>query len=193
MPEEQQEQELERPEYKNQTITSEAADILKVLFDKISEEKREVILRLNGWIEKTKINDRGEIEVYWEYDEKAKIANEAGRQRIMIMLNACFSSDKILTSIDKNDVGNLTVNIGEEAIKQFELNAKEFGLSNSDWTLIAGWIAQKQYLSLKAAENGGIRNFLKIIYKVNQQEQIIHQRTQDTKRGGLFGWFGRRN
>ena len=193
MPEEEiQTQEPERPEYKSQTITSEAADILKMLLERTDMEKREFILRLNGWIEETEINQQtGEIEVKWKYDEKSAISTPAGRQRIMLALNAAFSSDKIITNIDRNDVANLTINIGEEMIKQLELNAKDYGISNADWSLLSLVIVQKQYLSLKAAEGEGLRKLIKTIYQIKQHEQFIQQKTSETKGRGLFGFMKR--
>lgn len=182
----------DNPGYVYQPQTTDAADLLKEIFKRMDIEKEEIIKRLSGIIRVPLVDDKGVFRGWTEiYDESARLVNQKGIQRIILMLDPAFSGDKATTNISEQDVENLSMNSGSEIIKILELNAKDYGIKPEDWGVICKLVLSKNLIALRAAQKGGLIKTLRSIYEIKQQEVISqHSEAMPKKKGFLGLMFG---
>lgn len=180
----------ENPGYVYQPQTTDAADLLKEIFKRMDEEKKEIVKRLSGIIKVPLVDENGVFRGWTEvYDKDAILVNQKGIQRILLLLEPAFSGDKATTNITEQDVENLSMNSGNEIMKVLELNAKEYGIKPEDWGVICKLILSKNLLALRAAQKGGLIKTLRSIYEIKQQEVISQYSENMPKKKGFLGFM----
>ena len=185
---------LENPGYVPPPTQTEAGDLLRTIYHRSDIEKVELIYRLSGIVQKYTVKD-GEIVREWVFDKSARLMNESGVNRIMVLLDAAFSGDKAITNLTEEDVSNLAYVLGDEILRILQLSAKEYDIKPEDWGVISKLILTKTLTALRASQKGGLLKTLKAIYEIKQQEVISsHQQSeiQPRKKGVMGFLFGRK-
>jgi predicted RecB family endonuclease len=187
------EQYLEDPGYVPPPTQTEAADLLRTIYQRSDIEKLELIYRLSGIVQEYSVKN-GKVIKRWVHKPEAQLMNEAGINRVIVLLDSAFSGDKAITNLSEDDVGNLAFTLGNEILRVLQLKAKEYDIKSEDWGIISKLILSKTLMALKASQKGGLLKTLKAIYEIRQQEVISsHQEQAIPKKKGMFGFlFGRR-
>lgn len=114
-------------------------------------------------------------------DEWKPLINEQGMRRCLGLTESLVARNSIMSHIDEKTLGRLMTNSADVLIREL-MQGKRYNIINDTArTTILNQCLNLIYMTLKRAENGGERRFLK-----GNQQEITYRTEQQAENKGLF-------